>query len=69
MEREQDTGISVLIVGAGIAGLTFAIEAYRKGHNVRVIERRPRGETFGEHFFPENKKIPSVPYVVADQVT
>ncbi|KAJ5428714.1 Monooxygenase FAD-binding [Penicillium cf. griseofulvum] len=48
MEREQDTGISILVVGGGIAGLTFAIEAHRKGHNVRIIERRPRGETFGE---------------------
>ncbi|KAL4898433.1 hypothetical protein BDV59DRAFT_197342 [Aspergillus ambiguus] len=48
MEREQDTGISVLVVGCGIAGLTFAIEAYRKGHRVRIIERRPQNETFGE---------------------
>ncbi|KAA8648032.1 FAD-dependent oxidoreductase [Aspergillus tanneri] len=44
MEREQDTGISILVVGGGIAGLTFAIEAHRKGHNVRVIEQRLRGE-------------------------
>jgi 2-polyprenyl-6-methoxyphenol hydroxylase-like FAD-dependent oxidoreductase len=49
MEREQDTGISILVVGGGIAGLTFAIEAHRKGHNVRVIERRLRGETSGKH--------------------
>jgi heterodisulfide reductase subunit A-like polyferredoxin len=49
MEREQDTGISILVVGGGIAGLTFAIEAHRKGHNVRVIERRPCGETFGKY--------------------
>ncbi|CAI7652439.1 unnamed protein product [Penicillium manginii] len=48
MEREQDTGIDVLVVGGGIAGLTFAIEAHRKGHNVQVIERRLRGETAGE---------------------
>ncbi|KAF7586795.1 hypothetical protein BBP40_008341 [Aspergillus hancockii] len=48
MERAQDTGISILIVGGGIAGLTFAIEAHRKGHNVRVIERRGREETSGE---------------------
>jgi len=48
MEREPDTGISVLVVGAGIAGLAFAIEAYRKGHDVRVIERRPRGKTEGK---------------------
>jgi 2-polyprenyl-6-methoxyphenol hydroxylase-like FAD-dependent oxidoreductase len=48
MKREQDTGISILVVGGGIAGLTFAIEAHRKGHNVRVIERRLRGETSGK---------------------
>ncbi|OQD99261.1 hypothetical protein PENSOL_c007G06773 [Penicillium solitum] len=48
MKREEDTGISILVVGGGIAGLSFAIEAHHKGHNVRVIERRPRGETFGE---------------------
>ncbi|RGP78644.1 FAD nad p-binding domain-containing [Fusarium longipes] len=48
MERENDTGISILVVGGGIAGLSFAIEAHRKGHNVRIIERRLRGETAGE---------------------
>ncbi|KAF4231529.1 hypothetical protein CNMCM8980_005233 [Aspergillus fumigatiaffinis] len=48
MQRERDTGISILVVGGGIAGLTFAIEAHRKGHNVQVIERRLRGETAGE---------------------
>ncbi|KXG46427.1 Monooxygenase, FAD-binding [Penicillium griseofulvum] len=48
MERDQNTGISILVVGGGIAGLTFAIEAHRKGHNVRIIERRPDAETFGE---------------------
>lgn len=41
MEREPATGISVLVVGAGIGGLTFAIEAYRRGNDVRVIERSP----------------------------
>ncbi|GKZ27032.1 hypothetical protein AbraIFM66951_001795 [Aspergillus brasiliensis] len=48
MDREPDSGISILVVGGGIAGLTFAIEAHRKGHNVRIIERRLRGETAGE---------------------
>ena len=33
------TGIDVLIVGTGLAGLTAAIECIRKGHNVRVLER------------------------------
>ncbi|KAL3434920.1 hypothetical protein BDV09DRAFT_204410 [Aspergillus tetrazonus] len=48
LQRDPSTGISILIVGGGIAGLAFAIEAHRKGHNVRVIERRPAGKTDGE---------------------
>lgn len=48
MERENDTGISILVVGGGIAGLAFAIEAHRKGHTVQIIERRLRGETSGK---------------------
>ncbi|KAH6639900.1 hypothetical protein C7974DRAFT_422392 [Boeremia exigua] len=48
MERDQETGISILVVGAGISGLSFAIEAYRKGHHVRVVERRIPKESAGE---------------------
>ncbi|KAL4977068.1 hypothetical protein BDW66DRAFT_133317 [Aspergillus desertorum] len=48
MQRDPDTGLSILVVGGGIAGLSFAIEAHRKGHNVRVIERHPAGKTDGE---------------------
>ena len=47
MERAQPTNISIIVAGAGIAGLTFAIEAHRKGHNVRLFERRPAAETDG----------------------
>ena len=32
------TGIRVLIIGAGFAGLTAAIECYRKGHTPLVLE-------------------------------
>jgi glycine/D-amino acid oxidase-like deaminating enzyme len=49
MEREPATGISAVVVGAGIGGLTFAIEAHRKGHNVRVIERSPEGQYSGQY--------------------
>lgn len=35
----RPTGIEVLIVGTGLAGLTAAIECVRKGHKVRVLER------------------------------
>lgn len=41
-ERLPPTGISVLIVGAGVAGLLAALECWRKGHNVRIIEKSPQ---------------------------
>lgn len=43
------TGIDVLVVGTGLAGLTAAIECIRKGHNVRVLERAASINTLGEH--------------------
>lgn len=41
------TGIDVLIVGAGFAGLTASIECIRKGHNVRLLERMGDIDTAG----------------------
>lgn len=40
MKRYPPSGISVLVVGGGISGLTCAIEAYRKVQDVRLVERR-----------------------------
>jgi 2-polyprenyl-6-methoxyphenol hydroxylase-like FAD-dependent oxidoreductase len=34
-----ESGIDVLIIGTGLAGLTAAIECVRKGHKVRVLEK------------------------------
>ncbi|KAI0145454.1 FAD/NAD(P)-binding domain-containing protein [Xylariaceae sp. FL1272] len=48
------TGIDVLIVGAGLAGLTAAIECVRKGHNVRVLERHDHINTMGDVYFMGN---------------
>jgi 2-polyprenyl-6-methoxyphenol hydroxylase-like FAD-dependent oxidoreductase len=48
MEKEPPTGIKVLVVGGGIGGLTFAIEANRKGHSVQVFERNSPGQGFGQ---------------------
>lgn len=42
------TGIDVLIVGTGLAGLTAAIECARKGHNVYILERNATVNTAGE---------------------
>ena len=41
LKRYPETGISVLVVGAGIGGLTAALECWRKGHSVRILERAP----------------------------
>ncbi|PLB33951.1 uncharacterized protein BDW47DRAFT_113132 [Aspergillus candidus] len=38
-ERLPQTGISVLIVGGGVAGLLAALECWRKGHDVRILEK------------------------------
>lgn len=45
------TGIDVLIVGTGFAGLTAAIECTRKGHNVQILERNATTNTAGDMFF------------------
>lgn len=47
IQRYPSSGLSILIVGGGIAGLGMAIEGYRKGHDVRVIDRRPNFEDYG----------------------
>ncbi|KAL1879945.1 hypothetical protein VTK73DRAFT_6525 [Phialemonium thermophilum] len=45
------SGIDVLIVGTGLAGLTAGIECVRKGHNVRILERNEAINTAGDMFF------------------
>lgn len=47
MERSSSSGIDVLVVGAGIGGLSAAIELWRKGHNVRIIEAKDQVEGIG----------------------
>lgn len=51
MVCEPPSGIDLLVVGAGLGGLSAAIECHRKGHNVRVIERRPDFSTFGMYCY------------------
>ncbi|PYI08494.1 FAD/NAD(P)-binding domain-containing protein [Aspergillus sclerotiicarbonarius CBS 121057] len=48
--RYPATGISVLIVGAGVAGLMAALECWRNGHDVRIIERSSKQVTTGDSF-------------------
>ena len=43
----ENTGIDVLIIGTGLAGLVAALECVRKGHNVKVLERNETINTAG----------------------
>ncbi|EPQ55308.1 monooxygenase [Gloeophyllum trabeum ATCC 11539] len=47
-QRAPSTGIKVIIVGAGFAGLTAAIECYRKGHDVVILESFPELKPLGD---------------------
>jgi len=42
------TGIRVIIVGTGFAGLTAAIECHRNGHDVLVLESFPELKVLGD---------------------
>ena len=39
LKRYPETGISVLIAGSGIGGLMTALECWRKGLSVEILER------------------------------
>lgn len=39
MEEYPPTGIKVIVVGSGFAGLACAIESQRKGHKVILVEK------------------------------
>ncbi len=58
-ERPPSTGIKVIIVGAGFAGLTAAIECHRKGHEVLVLESFPELKLLGDiiSFAPNSGRI------------
>lgn len=44
--QHAETGISVLIVGAGMGGLMTAMECWRKGHNVVKILEKNEGPVY-----------------------
>lgn len=46
--RCEPSGISILVIGAGVGGLTAALECWRKGHNVRVLERHAGPDLSGK---------------------
>ncbi|KAI0456865.1 putative monooxygenase [Xylaria acuta] len=53
------SGIRVLVIGAGFAGLTAAIECHRKGHSVTLLEKFPELKLLGDiiSFGPNSSRI------------
>ena len=47
-KRAPSTGVRVIIVGAGFAGLVAAIECTRKGHSVIVLEKFTEFKVLGD---------------------
>lgn len=45
-ERQRETHLNVLVVGAGLCGLMTALECWRKGHNVVGILDRSEGPIY-----------------------
>lgn len=62
-----ESGINVLIVGTGLAGLTAAIECVRKGHKVQVLERDSAINTAG--MFSYVFDLTGVPWLTLPKVT
>ncbi|KAI5858235.1 putative monooxygenase [Durotheca rogersii] len=58
-QKPAQTGISVIIVGAGFAGLTAAIECHRKGHSVVLLEKFPELKLLGDiiSFGPNSSRL------------
>lgn len=48
VHRFPENGISIVIIGAGVAGLQAALECWRKGCDVVVLERAEKLSALGE---------------------
>ncbi|KAI0152828.1 putative monooxygenase [Xylariaceae sp. FL1272] len=55
----SSSGLHVIVVGAGFAGLTAAIECHRKGHSVILLEKFPELKLLGDiiSFAPNSSRI------------
>lgn len=46
----KSSGIKVIIIGLGYAGVVAAVECFRKGHEVIVFEQAPQITNVGTSF-------------------
>ncbi|KAI1644007.1 putative monooxygenase [Daldinia loculata] len=58
-QKSAQTGIKVIVVGTGFAGLTAAIECHRKGHDVLVLEKFQELKLLGDiiSFGPNSSRL------------
>ena len=57
VHRFPESGIKVIIVGAGVGGLATALECWRKGCDVVVLERAEKLSTLGMQATKERRAI------------
>ena len=50
LNRGEKNEMSVLVSGAGVGGLMAALECWRRGFNVRIVERAKGIVTTGDSF-------------------
>lgn len=53
----HSSGISIIIVGCGFAGLSCAIESVRKGHRVVVLEKYKQVKMLGDVSIPFLERV------------
>lgn len=64
--RHPETGIHVLVIGAGMGGLMTTLESWRKGHNVVGVLERNEGpvysgsQSFSIHQPSELRSLPTI---------
>jgi hypothetical protein len=66
VHRLSPTGISIVVVGGGIGGLMFALEAWRQGHDIKVFEKSTRLDTLGEPHSNRLKSVLLIPGPIGD---
>ncbi|KAH8198645.1 hypothetical protein TruAng_007186 [Truncatella angustata] len=60
MTNSTSTGVELLVVGGGIAGLTFAISAQLLGFSIRIVEKRQSFDDFEAPYTSDNGDVEGI---------